>query len=361
MRFVTRGVFFLLVWLTTLGPVSGALLRSDVFAQASGEGLVDVVFVIDNSGSMRKNDPAFLMPETMRTFLDQLPGATRVGMVLFDERARMLQPLSDLSHPDSRKRLTGSLDKVDYRGKFTDSAAGIERAAYELKTGGRNEARKSIIFLTDGIVDTGDRQKDMQRTQWLKTDLAADCSASGIRILGIAFTENADFPLIQALASRTGGTYFRATRAEDLADVLDRIQALLPPPPDPVSVEPVAAPSPGREASVTEAGATVPARAAVEPAAAQATAPMAEPDASGYSWTFYLPLDFHYFCSHGAGGHAGVQAFQPAGLAGRSPNQPCTHRGNECAHTAGMGIAGPEYRQRKHSSFHQGPGNGGPG
>jgi hypothetical protein len=47
------------------------------------------------------------------------------------------------------ERLNDSLDKVDYRGKFTESAAGIERAVYELKTGGRTGARKSIIFLTD--------------------------------------------------------------------------------------------------------------------------------------------------------------------------------------------------------------------
>ena len=321
MRLVTRCVFFVLVWLTALSPISGELLRADVSAPLPDDGLVDVMFVIDNSGSMRKNDPAFLMPETVRTFLERLPDTTRAGMVLFDERARMLQALSDLSLPESRRRLTGSLDKVDYRGKLTDSAAGIERAAYELKTGGRNEARKSIIFLTDGIVDTGDRQKDMQRTQWLKTDLATDCSASGIRILGIAFTENADFPLIQALASRTGGTYFRAARAEDLADVLDRIQALLPPPPDPVTAAPAplaAVPSSGPAATPAAAEAPDPARPAGETAAAPATGAMAEPDGSGSAWTFYLPLILIIFVLMGLVAMLVFKLFSlPAWLGGR--------------------------------------------
>lgn len=223
---ILRGLICLLI---VVIAVPGRLQGNDAFAAPAGDSMVDVVFVIDNSGSMRRNDPRFLTPETVRTFLDQLPDTTQAAMVLFDERARLLHPLSDLSDPASRKRLNDSLDKVDYRGKFTDSAAGIERAVYELKTGGRTGARKSIIFLTDGIVDTGDRQKDMELTQWLKTDLAADCSSSGIRILGIAFTENADFPLIQALASRTEGAYYRATRAEDIVDVLGRIQALLRP------------------------------------------------------------------------------------------------------------------------------------
>lgn len=245
-------------------------------AAATGEGLVDAVLVIDNSGSMRKNDPEFLTPKTVSAFLDRLPDATRVGMVLFDQHARLLRPLTQLSSPEARQQISSSLKKVDYRGKFTDSAAGIERAVYELKNDGRKQARKSIIFLTDGIVDTGDRQKDAELTQWLKTDLTAECNTAGIRILGIAFTENADFPLIQALASRTGGAYYRATHPEDIADVLDRIQALLPPEPatPEVTIEPSNASPPSTE----------------KPSAEPSTPPDTETNGSRSFWKFYLPL-----------------------------------------------------------------------
>jgi len=252
---------------------------------AGGEGLADVVLVIDNSGSMRKNDPRFLTPKAVNTFLDRLPDSTRVGMVLFDQRARLLRPLSELADPTARQQLAASLDKVDYRGKFTDSAAGIERAVYELKNAGRAAARKSIIFLTDGIVDTGNRQKDAELTHWLKTDLTAECNAAGIRILGIAFTENADFPLIQALASRTGGTYYRATRPEDIAGVLDRIQALLPPPePEP---EPSVAPAAPEKETVMPAADPKPPE---KQADSSLTQPAAQHNGARSFWKFYLPL-----------------------------------------------------------------------
>lgn len=265
------------------GLAAAGLLQPCRSAAATGEALVDAVLVIDNSGSMRKNDPEFLTPKTVSEFLDRLPDTTRVGMVLFDQRARLLQPLIQLSDPKARTQLSSSLKKVDYRGKFTDSAAGIERAAYELKNDGRKQARKSIIFLTDGIVDTGDRQKDAELTQWLKTDLTAECNTAGIRILGIAFTENADFPLIQALASRTGGAYYRATRPEDIADVLDRIQALLPPEPPALTVEPATpqvmpAPSKASPSSVEK------------PPAESSTHPDKEAKGSRSFWKFYLPL-----------------------------------------------------------------------
>ena len=279
------------VLLTGVVAVSGWLLWADACA-AAVDSASEVVFVIDNSGSMRKNDPRMLTPKTVRTFLGQLPDTTRAAMVLFDERTRLLQPLMDLSDPASRERLINSLDKVDYRGKYTNSAAGIERAVYELKTGGRTETRKSIIFLTDGIVDTGDRQKDIELTQWLKTDLAAECSVSGIRILGIAFTENADFPLIQALASRTGGSYFRATHAEDIADVLDRIQALLSQPlTEPTAVVPVKAPSPEMKANQGATARPV----SAEPVDASAKEYTPAHDASRSFWRFYLPLVFIIF------------------------------------------------------------------
>lgn len=279
------------VLLTGVVAVSGWLLWADACA-AAVDSAAEVVFVIDNSGSMRKNDPRMLTPKTVRTFLGQLPDTTRAAMVLFDERTRLLQPLTDLSDQASRERLINSLDKVDYRGKYTNSAAGIERAVYELKTGGRTETRKSIIFLTDGIVDTGDRQKDIELTQWLKTDLAAECSVSGIRILGIAFTENADFPLIQALASRTGGSYFRATHAEDIADVLDRIQALLSQPlTEPTAVVPVKAPSPEMKANQGATARPV----SAEPVDASAKEYTPAQDASRSFWRFYLPLVFIIF------------------------------------------------------------------
>ena len=257
---------------------------------ADSQGLVDVVLVIDNSGSMRKNDPQFLTPKTVSGFLDRLPDATRVGMVLFDQRSRLLRPLTELAVPSARQQLSASLEKVDYRGKFTDSAAGIERAVYELKNTGRPAARKSIIFLTDGIVDTGDRQKDVELTQWLKTDLAAECRAAGIRILGIAFTENADFPLIQALAARTGGAYYRATRPEDIAGVLDRMQALLPPPaPAPAPAPEPVAPEPEQLDKQSAPPAAEP-QPPERPTGDSLPPPAAEQTGSRSFWKFYLPL-----------------------------------------------------------------------
>ncbi len=101
--------------------------------------------------------------------------------------------------------------------------AQINKAIYELKNNGRENARKIIIFLTDGIVDTGDKTKDIEREKWLKDDLARDSQKAEILIFGIAFTENADFSLIQTLSSKTGGEYYRVLKVEDIETSFNEI------------------------------------------------------------------------------------------------------------------------------------------
>lgn len=193
---------------------------------------LDIVIVLDNSGSMRKNDPKFLTKEVVKNFLNGLGKESRLGMVIFDQDARLAEPLADMTGPKARAKFLKSMKKVDYRGQFTNSPAGIERANYELKTNGRKDAQKIIIFLTDGIVDTGDKTQDLENAKWLKEDLAQESKEAGIRIFGIAFTDKADFRLIQTLAHKTDGEYFRAYKAEEIQDVFKKINEIITRPPE---------------------------------------------------------------------------------------------------------------------------------
>ncbi len=184
---------------------------------------LDAVFVIDNSGSMKTNDPGFVTRRVVTDFAERLSSESRLGIVLFDEEARLIEPLSPANGTQSAARWTANVASIDYRGLLTDSPAGIERAIYELKSRGRAEADKLIVFITDGIIDTGDRQRDVERKRWLTGDLASEGERAGVRIFGIALSEEADVELIQALALATQGEYFRVYRASDIPGILTRI------------------------------------------------------------------------------------------------------------------------------------------
>lgn len=207
---------------STTRSMSGALPPDTPDAGASTA--LDIVFVLDNSGSMRAHDPGFLTRAAVADFVAALAGDpkldARLGVVLFDAGARLVQALASIDTPSSRSDLRQHLAALDFSGQRTNTAAGIERALYELQQSGREHARRTIILLSDGRIDTGSRQKDLEASRWLREDLARQGLADGVRIFGIAFSENADYQLMQALALETGAGYYRAIEASDLAEVV---------------------------------------------------------------------------------------------------------------------------------------------
>ena len=187
---------------------------------------IDIMLVLDNSGSMKKNDPNFLVTEAIKEFISQKNENTRVGIIIFDGKAQLQISLTVASFAN-REAILNSIKGINYTGQYTDFPAAIERAIYELKDNGREDALKSIIFMTDGIVDTGNVNRDLEKSKWMREDLAADAADNEIKIFGIAFTEAADFQLIQSISQQTKGEYFRALVAEDLQNVFQQINEVI--------------------------------------------------------------------------------------------------------------------------------------
>ena len=192
---------------------------------------IDIMLVLDNSGSMKKNDPNFLVTEAIKEFISQKNENTRVGIIIFDGKAQLKISLTVASFAN-REAILNSIKGINYTGQYTDFPAAIERAIYELKDNGREDALKSIIFMTDGIVDTGNVNRDLEKSKWLREDLAAAAADNEIKIFGIAFTEAADFQLIQSISQQTEGEYFRALAAEDLQNVFQQINKVINKAPD---------------------------------------------------------------------------------------------------------------------------------
>ncbi|MBW1805268.1 MAG: FHA domain-containing protein [Deltaproteobacteria bacterium] len=275
-------IFFIFVAMFFPGGILLDQIReTSLLLHAQEEATLDIVIVLDNSGSMKKNDPHFLAREIVTRALIDLGEDSRLGMVIFDQQARLVVNLTETASSEARARFFENLDRVDYRGLYSDTAAAVERAIYELKTYGRKGSRKAIILLTDGIVDTGDKQRDFERGRWLKEELTRESKRTGIRIIGVAFTDTADFSLIQKLALETDGDYFRVYRAERIQDVFGQVKELisrplLGSPKETIPVEP-AAPSVEPEPVIVPEALMAPVtRAAPEVPAIQETVPKME-------------------------------------------------------------------------------------
>ncbi|MEW6674090.1 MAG: vWA domain-containing protein, partial [Thermodesulfobacteriota bacterium] len=90
----------------------------------------DIMLVLDNSGSMLKNDPQFLTPEVVTNFLGVLADGARLGMIAFDQEVRLLEPVRALTNSVEKAVFLKSLERINYKGRLSDSPGAIERALY---------------------------------------------------------------------------------------------------------------------------------------------------------------------------------------------------------------------------------------
>jgi hypothetical protein len=184
---------------------------------------MDIMLALDNSGSMKKNDPQRLLPQVVTAFAGRLGEDDRVGIVAFDQTSRTLLPLSQVKGDNFVPALAAALQRVNYSGRLTDIPGGLEAARKEIETSGRSDAQRVIVLLTDGEIDLGSDSKNSDRKIWLRGTILPAASREGIRIFGITLTADADVELIQSMAEATRGNYYRLLKAEEIPAVFNGI------------------------------------------------------------------------------------------------------------------------------------------
>ena len=186
----------------------------------------DVVMVLDNSGSMRSNDPNHLAPKAVTDFVQSQKPDTHLAIIEFATTPTVLMPLTQLSD-EARAQAQTAVQRLDYRGQWTDTGAALERALYELDSHGRPDADKYVILMTDGYVDVGNAARDSDKIHWITQSLVPEAVSKHVRIFGVAFTDQADFELMQTLAQKTGAGYYRAYQPGDLGGIYKQISDTL--------------------------------------------------------------------------------------------------------------------------------------
>ncbi|MBD3182574.1 FHA domain-containing protein [Candidatus Poribacteria bacterium] len=126
--------------------------------------------------------------------------------------------------PDLERKL--HIDSPE-NSEHSNIPSAIERAIYELKQNGRADSSKSIILITNGLINIEDSPKAVEKYRWLKEDLAKESKNAGIKIFSFLFHENAEFELMQTLAQRTGGDYYRIKQTENITPAVNSMIKIL--------------------------------------------------------------------------------------------------------------------------------------
>lgn len=158
---------------------------------------VNLVFLIDTSGSMDASDKLPLLKSAFRLLIDQLDADDTISIVTYAGSAgTVLEPTS----ASERREILNALDHLNPGGS-TAGAAGIEVAYQWAEEGERDGVTSRVILATDGDFNVGLSSPDAL------TDLIEDKRDAGIFLSVLGFgTGNLNDAVMQALAQNGNGT-----------------------------------------------------------------------------------------------------------------------------------------------------------
>ena len=154
---------------------------------------VDIVFVIDQSGSMSWSDPNYYRLKAVKRFVQDIDTLkNRAGIVAFESSGYIKQSLTN-----NKAQLNSVLDSMRYDGGGTDILDGLTEA--DAVFGSNNANIKAIVLLTDG--EDGNGAADLEKARYLSTQRK-------IMINTVALGTDADVSLLQGMAGVGNGSFF---------------------------------------------------------------------------------------------------------------------------------------------------------
>lgn len=117
---------------------------------------------------------------------------------------------------DWRRSAVAAAENIHSRGLFTDIGAALEAATRDWQEPDPN-SRRSLILLTDGVVDVSKKPGANARARAAILDqLLPRLKSAGIQLHTIALSANADAELLSRLAETTDGGYAQTESADEL-------------------------------------------------------------------------------------------------------------------------------------------------
>ncbi len=176
----------------------------------------DVVFAVDNSGSMLENDPSNLRVAAAQSFLDRMAGRDRAAVVSFSDPAELRLGLTSLitGRGTVEQALDGKIETDPF--VLTDISGALDLSIGMLEGSSSDERVKVILLLTDGNHNSvGNPDFDLS--------LIGRAANRGAAIYTVALGAGADRSLLDQIAAGTGGRALAAADADELADIYDEL------------------------------------------------------------------------------------------------------------------------------------------
>lgn len=215
------------VWL--IGSLGGPV--KTVYASNGAANNMNVVFVLDGSGSMYTTDKDKLRFEALELFLGlSTESGNYMGAVVFDDGILLKRELVPIQNREAKNELSREIENTAGNGD-TDIGSAILTAVRMLKESGNPDLPSAMILLSDGNTDLPkDKSGKMLEESAHRKAAAIDYAREKeIHIHSVCLNANGKARLEELLeiSDATGGTCVEVRRAQDLKDVFNQFYNII--------------------------------------------------------------------------------------------------------------------------------------
>lgn len=192
---------------------------------------MNVVFVLDGSGSMYTTDREKLRFEALELFLGlSTESGNSMGAVVFDDGILFTQDLAPINGKEAKTALSQKVRGVSGNGD-TDIGSAIDQAVRMLEDSGNPDLPSAIILLSDGNTDLPKDSSGKQReaSERRKAEAIDRAREQEINIHSVCLNANgkAKKDELQEISDATGGTCVEVKKASDLKEVFNQFYNII--------------------------------------------------------------------------------------------------------------------------------------
>lgn len=213
------------IWIVILSLVLLMGLTVPVSATADSKGM-DVVIIIDTSGSMKSTDPEKTAIEAAKMFIDMIKMQnSRVGIVGFSGSITKELPLTEVGTVAQKDSLKKEIDSLVYNGE-TDMGLALKTGNEILNKASDVGNDKMILLFTDGKIEFVDSKRTVKDSEKDVDQVINEAVENyPIYTIGLNSKQNIDKALITKIAEKTGGRCYVVENADKLPDIFNSIFA----------------------------------------------------------------------------------------------------------------------------------------
>lgn len=189
---------------------------------------LDVVFVLDASGSMLYSDPDKVAIDAINLFVDLCDESCGVGYSVYTEKLVTSSPIISLSDKKDFEDMKKDISEIQYDPNGdTDIALGLTKAMniHSENQSSDTQRKKAIILLSDGNTHllNGPRTVAESNAEMEKTLTSLNSNNIPVYSIGLNYDQTLDKKELEKISDKTNGKSYETNNSDGLISIISNI------------------------------------------------------------------------------------------------------------------------------------------